>query len=99
MGIEEQLEQVAREVRELRSAQRTEKESIGPRLLTTAEAAEVLRLTPKTIRAQIRAGRLTALRFGRSWRIREADLEVFLQTGSKRGPQVIAEAAERLLED
>lgn len=97
MSIEEQLDQVVRDVRELRSAQRTEKDNIVPRLLTTAEAAEVLRLRPKTIRAHIRAGRLTALRFGRSLRIREADLEAFLRAGSESGPQAIAEAAQRLL--
>lgn len=98
MSIKEQLDQVAREVQEPRSAHRTERDSIGPRLLTTAEAAEVLRLRPKTIRAHIRAGRLTALRFGRSLRIRESDLEAFVRSGAESGPQAIDEAAQRLLE-
>lgn len=41
--------------------------------LTVAEAAELLRCSPQTIRRLVRAGRLPALRLGRDLRIsREA---------------------------
>jgi len=45
-------------------------------LLGTRDAATGLGITPRRVVALIRAGRLPALRVGRSWVIREADLEL-----------------------
>ena len=96
MSIEDQIARVAKEVREIRTAQREDDNAGVPRLLTTAEAAEVLRVRPKTVRAYVRAGRLSAVRFGRSLRIREDDLEAFLQDGH-RDIGELADVAARLL--
>ena len=45
-------------------------------LLSTRDAATRLGITPRRVVALIRAGRLPALRVGRAWVIREADLEL-----------------------
>ena len=45
-------------------------------LLSTRDAATRLGITPRRVVAFIRAGRLPALRVGRTWVIREADLEL-----------------------
>ena len=47
-------------------------------LLTVAEVAERLRVHPITVRRHIKAGRLRAVRFGRSVRVRASDLESYL---------------------
>ncbi len=49
------------------------------RLLTVPEVAERLRVHPITVRRHIKAGRLRAVRFGRSVRVRASDLEAFLR--------------------
>ncbi|MCL6614075.1 MAG: helix-turn-helix domain-containing protein [Firmicutes bacterium] len=48
------------------------------RLLTPQEAAEILAVSPKSIREWLRQGKLKGVRAGRLWRIREHDLEAFL---------------------
>ena len=45
-------------------------------LLGTRDAATRLGITPRRVVALIRAGRLPALRVGRTWVIRDADLEL-----------------------
>ena len=52
----------------------------GP-LLTVAEVAEVLRVSNMTVYRLIKAGDLPALRVGKNYRIREADLTTFLAEG------------------
>ena len=52
----------------------------GP-LLTVAEVAEVLRVSNMTVYRLIKAGDLPALRVGKNYRIREADLSTFLDEG------------------
>ncbi|MCC6629350.1 MAG: helix-turn-helix domain-containing protein [Chloroflexi bacterium] len=47
-------------------------------LLTVDEAARLLKVTPTTIRRHINAGRLPAVRVGRSVRIRQEAVEGFL---------------------
>ena len=42
---------------------------------TIAEAAEMLKLHPQTLRRWIREGRLSAKRFGRQFRLRLEDIE------------------------
>ncbi|MGC4089417.1 MAG: helix-turn-helix domain-containing protein [Polyangiaceae bacterium] len=46
-----------------------------PPVSTVAEAAKYLRVNPKTLYAEIAAGRIHALRFGRTLRIPRAVLE------------------------
>ena len=48
------------------------------KLLTTREAAERLRLHPKTVEAYFRQGRIKALKTGRNWRVLETELESFI---------------------
>jgi excisionase family DNA binding protein len=51
------------------------------KLYTPEEAAGVLGVSPKTIRGWLRTGKLTALKVGRLWRVRERDLQAFLEEG------------------
>lgn len=44
-------------------------------LLTPEEAAAVLKLTPATVRAWAKAGRIPARRFGRLWRFDENEIK------------------------
>jgi len=46
-------------------------------LYTPAEVAALVKVTPRTVRAWIRAGRLPARRYGRLYRVRAADLAQF----------------------
>ena len=53
----------------------------GP-LLTVAEVSAVLRVSNMTVYRLIKAGELPALRVGKNYRIREADLATFLAEGA-----------------
>jgi excisionase family DNA binding protein len=48
-------------------------------LLTAAQAAAILQLSPKTIKAWLRTGKLMGCKIGRQWRVRKVDLEAFIQ--------------------
>ena len=48
------------------------------KLLTTREAADRLRLHPKTVEAYFRQGRIKAMKTGRNWRVLETELELFI---------------------
>jgi excisionase family DNA binding protein len=65
------------------SAEKSEMPSVNPLLLrdllTIAEAAERLKLAPKTVRKLCLSRRLTAIRIQRSWRIPLAALDEFLR--------------------
>ena len=50
---------------------------IGDCLLTIKEAAEVLRLTPRTLREYIQRGEIEGRIIGGRWRFRRADLDAF----------------------
>ena len=52
---------------------------IGDHLLTIAEAAEILRLHPRTLREYLRRGELRGRIVGGRWRFRRADLEAFVE--------------------
>ncbi len=52
----------------------------------TEEVAATLRVSTMTIYRAIKAGRLTAYKFGKDWRIRKDDLERFL-AAHKRSPR------------
>jgi excisionase family DNA binding protein len=50
-----------------------------PRLLTPAEVAEQLRVSSMTVYRLIKSGELRAARIGKSFRIREDDVDTYLQ--------------------
>ena len=54
-----------------------------PTLLTVGQVATILRVTTLTIRRWISAGDLITHRFGRQFRISEADLQAFIRMGRK----------------
>jgi excisionase family DNA binding protein len=51
---------------------------MSQRLLTAAEVAEDLRVSTMTVYRLIRRGELPAVRVGRNYRVRLADLEAYL---------------------
>jgi excisionase family DNA binding protein len=56
---------------------------IGERLLTLREAADVLRLNPRTVRAYVRRGEIGARIIGGRWRFRRADLDTFFEKAAR----------------
>ena len=52
------------------------------KLLTTQEVADYLGLTQRTIYTYIQSGSLRAIKIGREWRIKEGELEAFVNRGS-----------------
>ena len=44
-------------------------------MLTTTEAADLMGVTPRRVRALITSGRLRARKVGRDWQIRRADAQ------------------------
>ena len=50
---------------------------IGERLLTLREAAEVLRLSTRTLREYVKSGEVEGRIIGGRWRFRRADLDAF----------------------
>jgi excisionase family DNA binding protein len=53
--------------------------AIGDRLLTLREAAEVLRLSTRTVREYLKRGELRGKIIGKRWRFRRADLDAFFE--------------------
>jgi excisionase family DNA binding protein len=53
--------------------------AIGDRLLTLSEAAEVLRLSTRTVREYIRRREIRGKIIGKRWRFRRADLDAFFE--------------------
>lgn len=54
------------------------------RLLTVNEVAELMRVSNMTIYRLIKAGELNATRVGRSYRLRQRDVDAYLTKGSER---------------
>ena len=50
----------------------------GSRFLTATEAAERMRVSKMTVYRLIRSGRLPAVQIGKAYRVRERDLEDYL---------------------
>ncbi|NNJ09777.1 helix-turn-helix domain-containing protein [Chloroflexales bacterium ZM16-3] len=50
-----------------------------PPILTVAEVAQYLRVSETTIWRWCSSGKLPAFRIGRSWRVRQSDLEVLIK--------------------
>jgi excisionase family DNA binding protein len=53
-------------------------------IYTTEEVAKMLRVSQRTVQDWIRSGLLTAVRYGRLLRVREADLQQFGEVVSPR---------------
>ncbi|HUQ62956.1 MAG TPA: helix-turn-helix domain-containing protein [Acidimicrobiales bacterium] len=49
-----------------------------PRFLTAAEVAELLRVSTMTVYRLIKAGEIAAVRVGKSYRVREDDVDRYL---------------------
>jgi len=52
---------------------------VGEILLTLAEAAEVLRLSTRTVREYVRRREIRGKIIGKRWRFRRADLDAFFE--------------------
>jgi excisionase family DNA binding protein len=59
--------------------QRGEPKPIGERLLTLREAATVLRMSPRTLRAYLRRAEIEGRVIGGKWRLRRIDLDHFYE--------------------
>jgi excisionase family DNA binding protein len=57
--------------------------SIGERLLTLREAAEVLRLNPRTVREYVQRGEIEGRIIGGRWRFRRVDLDAFFENAPR----------------
>jgi excisionase family DNA binding protein len=55
------------------------------RLLTVAEVATVIRVSRMTVYRLIRRGQLNAIRVGRNYRVKEDDLERYLEAQEVSG--------------
>jgi excisionase family DNA binding protein len=53
--------------------------AISDRLLTLREAAEVLRLSTRTVREYVKRGEISGKIIGKRWRFRRADLDAFFE--------------------
>ena len=56
---------------------------IGEKLLTIREAAEVLRLKPRTVREYVQRGEIEGRIIGGRWRFRRADLDAFFENAPR----------------
>jgi excisionase family DNA binding protein len=56
---------------------------IGERLLTLRDAAEILRLHPRTVREYVRRGEVKGRVIGGRWRFRRADLDAFFDNAPR----------------
>jgi excisionase family DNA binding protein len=56
----------------------TRKQDVG-QLLSTDEVAELLAVTPKTVRRWIAEGELPAVKLHRQWRVRATELDRLLE--------------------
>jgi excisionase family DNA binding protein len=56
---------------------------IGDRLLTLREAAEILRLNPRTVRTYVQRGEIEARIIGGRWRFRRTDLDSFFESAPR----------------
>ena len=66
-------------------------------LFTTFEVSRLFKVSQRTVQIWIRSGELPAVRYGRSLRIREADLATFGEMLNQRPPADSVEASRRSL--
>jgi excisionase family DNA binding protein len=57
--------------------------TIGERLLTLREAAEVLHLSTRTVREYVQRGDIEGRIIGGRWRFRRADLDAFFENAPR----------------
>ncbi len=57
---------------------------VGERLLTVSEVAGTMRVSNMTVYRLIKSGQLAAIRVGKNYRIREADVDSYLSDRSVR---------------
>ena len=72
------------------------------KLLTPKDAAEILSLSPVTIKKWLWQGKLKGIKVCSVWRIKESDLKAFLRTGNDDEEKLSRddlEAVKRGLED
>ncbi len=55
-------------------------------ILSIEQVSEILRLHPKTIRSYVREGKIRAAKTGKQWRIKQKDLDTFINGGSSDHP-------------
>jgi len=55
---------------------------IPDKLLTSEQVSKILQVHPFTVLKYIKAGKLKGIKLGRVWRIRESDVERFLEERS-----------------
>jgi|RhiMethySRZTD1v2_1073278.scaffolds.fasta_scaffold545616_3 putative molybdopterin biosynthesis protein len=58
-------------------------------LYTTMEVARMLRVSQRTVENWIRRGALTAVRYGRQIRVRQADIEAFSEELTGTAPAAV----------
>ncbi|MBX6377718.1 MAG: helix-turn-helix domain-containing protein [Clostridia bacterium] len=68
-------------------------------LLTVQEVAERLKVSAKTVRRWIQEGRLSAVRAGSLWRVREEALDAFLERNGGDGENGETEEDRAWLEE
>jgi excisionase family DNA binding protein len=61
------------------SRRKTVPDAIGDRLLSLREAAEILRMNPRTLRAYVRRGEIEGRVIGGKYRFRRIDLDRFFE--------------------
>jgi excisionase family DNA binding protein len=57
--------------------------AIGDRLLTLREAADILRLSTRTLREYVQRGGIEGRIIGGRWRFRRADLDAFFENAPR----------------
>jgi excisionase family DNA binding protein len=60
------------------------------RVLNTTEAAELLRIRPKTLREWVKLGRVPGRKVGKDWRFSRAQLLEFVRTGETVGRDALS---------
>src|SRR5712692_2163443 len=67
----------------------------GEAFLTTEEVLEYLQVNLRTIYRLIKAGKIPAVRVGRQWRFRKADIDLWLESQRPSSPDLSELAAPR----
>ena len=63
--------------------------------LTTEEVLEYLQVNLRTVYRLIKAGKIPAVRVGRQWRFRKADIDLWLESQQTRPPVARRRPARR----